>query len=63
MDKRYEYRIVSREGSAVKAVEEINRLATEGFRIISCAGTGSGMGSLWVWTLEREIPSATPYRG
>lgn len=63
-EKRYEYRIVSHyigtTSSDMAALSGINELAREGFRVIACAGDNHGF---LCWTLEREVPPSTPYRG
>lgn len=62
--KRYEYRVVSHHigttTSDMGAVSAINGLAREGFRVVACAGDNRGY---MCWTLEREVPPSTPYRG
>jgi len=59
--RHYEYRIVEANGPG-SAEDAINELATEGFRVIQCAGAGSQLSKTWMWTLEREILPDHPYR-
>jgi hypothetical protein len=64
-EKRYEYRLVvgyhTSSHSQGTSESALNKLAREGFRVIACAGDGFRVPLCW--TLEREVPPATPYRG
>jgi len=53
--KYYEYRIVKSQ-YADTATEELNRLAIEGFRVVTstASSAASSVDYIW-WTLEREI--------
>jgi hypothetical protein len=58
--RHYEYRIVNSGDCAVAEIH-INKLAVEGFRVISSVAA-AGERKTWMWTLEREILPERPYR-
>ena len=59
--RHYEYRLIKGE-TPNDIVMLLNELATEGFRVIECAGAGTELSKTWIWTLEREILPDHPYR-
>ena len=61
--KCYEYRIV-RHGpnDSNDPGNKLTELGKEGWRVISSCAFANEHARVAIWTLEREIPSPTPYR-
>lgn len=59
----WQYKIVQ-EQPTDKVEEQLNQLGKEGWRVITCVWTADAhIHYAPIWTLEREIPTDTPYRG